>query len=313
MPAVKPYDLGHDTLSSMSEEIPYSAPVTRVERVPQEATPLVRIERFCKDFGNEKLWVKREDVLGSWKQRKALYVAEEAKKRGVTKVVVITAGNAGPAIAEQLRPHNIPLVAIIDPTLPEETKEKLRASCYKVVEHDLSVRLEPEAVVALARENPDEVIWDATEGCEDAYKPIIDEIMEQTKGIDPQYIFCPFGQGEAFAGLAKAVEERGMKTTIVGVSPNGRSAFADKLDRAFAPAYADTYLELSQYENGHMYMLVSDSDIRDAYTYARPYIPCGPSSSIVFARPIREHFYYTRFDKAEQRERPSIIINSGSE
>ncbi len=282
------------------------------EEIAQEPTPLVQIERFCQDFGNSNLWVKDEGARGSWKQRKALYVAHEVAERGVTKVVVITAGNAGSALAEQLKPQGVPVVAIVDPNMSSDIKHKLANTCYKLIEQDLTHRLEREQVIALAREKPDEVIWDVTEGCEASYEPIIDEVVAQCHGVDPEYIFCPFGQGEAYAGLAQGVQKRGMDSVIVCVRPNGRSALADKLDTSILPAYAKTYLN-GQMEHGDMIIVVNDADIREAYEYAKQYIRCEPSSAIVFARPVREHFFYTRFNEDRNPPRPSVIINSGGE
>ncbi len=261
-------------------------------------TPLLKVDEFCNHFGIPNLLVKDEskNPFGTWKDRRAELIIKKAKHEFVDKLCLITSGNAGFSLAKYAAKSNIKVVSIVDINLPSSIKEPLQEICYKVIETKLSESiLKPEEVIALARENDKEVIWDVTNGFQDAYESIIREI----KNDNPDYIICPIGSGEAFVGLFDGIQKLKIKTILIGVGPETSPSFADKLHTPWTPYQAKMESILAQ---GNRIIRLTEPEIREAYNFAKDRINCEPSSAVVFGAFSKMNF---------ERDKKIIIINSG--
>ena len=146
----------------------------------------------------------------------------------------------------------------------------------------------------MARESDEEVIWDVTNGFHQAFHSIIQEIA--TENLD--WLIVPVGSGEAFVGLYEGLKKCGLKTKLVGVGVKGPS-IADKLYTPWTP-YEDKIQAILK--KGHLYIRLSEEQIKDAYEKVRNIISVEPSSSIVFG--VLPELKIDSKDKV-------IIVNSG--
>ena len=261
-------------------------------------TPLVKIDEFCGKFNLPNLLVKDEskNPFGTWKDRRSEMIVKKAKHEFVDKLCLITSGNAGFSLAKFANKSHIKIVSIVDINLPLSIKQALKEIYTKIIEVNLSEKiLTPEEMIALARENNKEVIWDATNGFHEAYETIIKEIKSES----PDYLVCPVGSGEGFVGLFNGLEKVKLKTKLIGVTPESSPSFADKLHTPWTPYSAKIKSIL---ETGHEIIKLSEDEIRSAFAYAKDLMNCEPSSAVVIGALSKLNFKEN--DKI-------VIINSG--
>ncbi|MBI4034055.1 MAG: PLP-dependent lyase/thiolase [Candidatus Brennerbacteria bacterium] len=261
-------------------------------------TPLVRVEEFCRKFNLPNLLVKDEskNPFGTWKDRRSEAVVKKAKKEFVDKLCLITSGNAGFSLAEFANSSHIKVVSFVDINLPSSTKQVLKEVCTKVIETDLSQKIfTPEEIIALARENDKEVIWEVTNGFHEAYESIVKELKKEV----PDYILCPVGSGEGFVGLFGGLKKAKLKTKLLGVMPASNPSFADKLHTPWTPYSAKMKSILKA---GHELIKLSEGEVRSAFAFAKDFMDCEPSSAVVVGA----------LSKLSLKESDKIVIvNSG--
>ena len=260
---------------------------------------LVRIPAFCDRFNLHNLFVKDEskNPYGTWKDRRSEMIISGASTKSIDKLCLITSGNAGYSLAKYAQKTDIKIVPIVDVNLPASIKQSLKYVCEKTIELDLQEKiLTTEEIVFSARENNQEIIKDVTNGFEEAYATIIEEI----KFNNPDYIFCPIGSGEGFVGLFGGIQKAKLKTKLIGVRPNTNISFADKLNRPWSPY--DKAIESILKLGTHDVIRLSEEEIRSAFEFAKNFINCEPSSSIAIGALSKFQF---------KKNENIIIINSG--
>ena len=252
-------------------------------------TPLVENKDIEESFNLAKAYIKDEsqNPFGTIKDRRNYYVFLEANRLKVDKLVLITSGNNGYSLAQFAKTSSVKVVCVVDKNINQEIKNKLKKSVYQVLELNLDHKiLRPEELVAFSREKEDEVIWDVTNGYEESYNEIVDEI---TKKIPyPSYIVVPVGSGGIFLGITQGLERRGAKTKVIGIgTQNTVHSFADKLSTPWTP-YSKA---LEHYEkNGHNIYRLIEQEIRETYNKFKNIVSCEPSSSVVFAALQKHNF-----------------------
>ena len=188
--------------------------------------------------------------------------------------MLITSGNAGYSLARFAEGSNIKVVCVVD-RVSFDVRDKLEKFSYKVIDVDLSKKiLGPEEVIPMTRESDEEVIWDVTNGFHQAFQSIVQEIKTER----PDWLIVPLGSGEAFVGLYEGLKIFRLKTKLVGVGVKGPS-IADKLYTPWTP-YKRKIEEILK--EGHLYIKLSEEQIKDTYEKVRHIISCEPSSSVVF-------------------------------
>ncbi|MDO8530193.1 MAG: PLP-dependent lyase/thiolase [bacterium] len=261
-------------------------------------TPLIEVGEFSKRFNLPNLLIKDEskNSFGTWKDRRSEFIVQRAQKEGVDKLCLITAGNAGYSIAKFAQKTTIKVVSIVDVNLSSSIKSTLQKECHKVIEVNLSDKmLSPEEMIALARENDSELIWDITNGFHEAYESIIEEVED----LNPDYLICPVGSGEAFVGLHDGIKKRKLKTKLIGVRPKSNPSIADKLPTSWMLYQARIQAIL---EDGNKIVELTEEEIKSAYDYAKDHIDCETSSTVVISA----------LSKIKFKESDKIIlINSG--
>jgi len=202
-------------------------------------TPLVKLNKITKGL-NCNIYAKLESYnpSGSLKDRVALYIIEDAERRGILKpgdlIVEATSGNMGTAFA---------LVGAIKGygcifTLPETiSKEKIEAlklfgseviltpkglppqderSCYKVAQR---IAREKGGFYVNQYFNP--------LNPEAHYKTTGPELWRDTNG-EVEVVICGMGTGGTITGVGRYLKERKAGVKVIGVEPTG-SVFSDYL------------------------------------------------------------------------------------
>lgn len=252
----------------------------------QTVTPLVRIPALSQEFGVPNMLIKDESKnrYGSWKDRRLLPIVQEIKEVSPDTVVLISAGNAALSLAGMLGGTSTKVAAIIDRNVSSRIKQKLREVCFQVIETDLSVRLDKEERIQLARLSKDEHIIDVTDSYSVGYESIVDEVAS----VNPAAIVVPVGQGEGFDGICRGVQKHKLNTVVIGVMPlSQEDTIADKLQSHHTHHVRNIVRSMALLPKGQTQMCaVDESVLARSYEIAKRHIDCEPSSAIVF--PVKE-------------------------
>ena len=235
-------------------------------------TPLIKIEELCRKFDLPNLLIKNEsqNPFGTWKDRRSELIIEKAKQASVKNLCLITSGNAGFSLAMFAQESGIQVTSIIDAKLPASIKDSLQKASTKIVETDLSAKvLSTEEIIKLVRESDQKIIWDVTNGFEEAYESIIQELADKA----PDYIVCPIGSGEAFVGLSNGLAKANWKTKLIGVLPESSSSLADKLNTSWTP-YSSKLEAIVK--TSHQIVKLNELEIQKSFDLANTLMKCEP-------------------------------------
>ena len=190
-------------------------------------TPLIRLNRASEATGCE-IWGKAEFMNPgqSVKDRAALYIVKDAVARGELRpggtIVEGTAGNTGIGLALVGASMGFRSVIVIPETQSQEKKDMLRLAGAELVEVPAApyknpnnyVRYSGRLAEALAKSLPGGAIWanqfDNTANRRAHLETTGPEIWEQTQGRVDGFI-CSVGSGGTLAGVAMALQGRGVK------------------------------------------------------------------------------------------------------
>ena len=190
-------------------------------------TPLIRLNRASEATGCE-IWGKAEFMNPgqSVKDRAALYIIKDAVERGELRpggtVVEGTAGNTGIGLALVGASMGFKSVIVIPETQSQEKKDMLRLAGAELVEVPAApyknpnnyVRYSGRLAEALAKSLAGGAIWanqfDNTANRQAHLETTGPEIWEQTQGKVDGFI-CSVGSGGTLAGVAMALQGRGVK------------------------------------------------------------------------------------------------------
>ena len=199
-------------------------------------TPLIRLESVSRETGCEILG-KAEFLNpgGSVKDRAALYIIQDAERRGALKpggtVVEGTAGNTGIGLAHMCNARGYRCVIVIPETQSQEKMDLLRA---------LGAEVRPVPAVPYANENNyvklagriaaemDNAIWanqfDNVVNRQAHYETTGPEIWRDTEGKVDAFV-CSTGTGGTLAGVARYLKEKKPDLRIVLADPMGSALY----------------------------------------------------------------------------------------
>jgi len=268
-------------------------------------TPLIKIEKLCKKFNLDNLFIKDEskNPFGTFKDRRSEFIIQKGIKENIDKFVVVTSGNAGYSLGKFAKGANIKIVNFVDKKLNKSIKDKLKKVSYKVIEIDLQQKIwPPEEIMAMARENDAEVIWDATNGFHgyhEAYIKILEEIRKKIP--NPDFVVVPVGSGEAFCGLHSGIKKFGLKTKLIGVGVKAKwHSFADKLYTPWTPY--ESLMKAILKDRRNFIIRLNEREVKQMWKEFKDVINCEPSAVVVFSV-----FSKLKFKKEDK----IILINSG--
>ena len=193
-------------------------------------TPLIRLRRASEETGCEILG--KAEFLNpgqSVKDRAALFIIRDAIARGTLKpggtIVEGTAGNTGIGLALVGASMGFRTVIVIPETQSQEKKDMLRLAGAELVEVPAVPYKEPNNYVkysgrlaeALARTEPNGAIWanqfDNVANRQAHIETTGPEIWSQTGGRVDGFT-CAVGSGGTLAGVAMALQPRGVKIAL---------------------------------------------------------------------------------------------------
>jgi cysteine synthase A len=193
-------------------------------------TPLIRLRRVSDETGCEILGKAEFMNPGqSVKDRAALWIIRDAVARGALRpggtIVEGTAGNTGIGLALVGASMGFRTVIVIPETQSEEKKEMLRLAGATLVQVPAKpyrdpnnyVRYSGRLAAALAETDPNGAVWanqfDNVANRQAHLESTGPEIWDQTDGAVDGFI-CAVGSGGTVAGVAEALQPRGVKVGI---------------------------------------------------------------------------------------------------
>ncbi len=200
-------------------------------------TPLIRLAKLSAETGCEIL-AKAEFLNpgGSVKDRAALYIVQDAERRGLLAaggaVVEGTAGNTGIGLAHICAARGYRCVIVIPETQSPEKMDLLRTLGAEVRTVPAVPYRDPNNYVKfagrLAHELPN-AVWanqfDNVVNRQAHYETTGPEIWRQTEGKLDAFV-CATGTGGTLAGVARFLKERDPKARIVLADPHGSGLYS---------------------------------------------------------------------------------------
>jgi len=196
-------------------------------------TPIVRLDHITAGI-KPTLWAKLEyfNPAGSVKDRMALFMIEDAEKRGLLKpggtIVENSSGNTGAALAMVAAVKGYQCVITMPDKMSEEKKNLMKALGAEVIVTPTDVPPDsPESYYSVARRiaaetpnawYPDQ--YNNPKNIEAHYRTTGPEIWRQMDGqID--YFVAGIGTGGTLSGAGKYLKEKNPKIRIIAVDPEG--------------------------------------------------------------------------------------------
>ncbi len=201
-------------------------------------TPLVQINKMTRDLSSQ-IYAKLEyfNPAGSVKDRMALFMIEDAERRGLLKpggtIVENSSGNTGAALAMIAAVKGYRCIITMPDKMSDEKKNLMKAFGAEVVVTPTDVPADsPESYYSVARriasEIPDAYYPDQynnPKNIEAHYRTTGPEIWEQTGG-EIDIFMTGIGTGGTLSGTGRFLKEKNPDIKIIAVDPEG-SVFYD--------------------------------------------------------------------------------------
>jgi cystathionine beta-synthase len=196
-------------------------------------TPLVTLQKIAAGT-KARVLVKLEFLNpgGSVKDRMALFMVEDAERRGLLKpggtIVENSSGNTGAALAMIAAVKGYKCIITMPDKMSDEKKDLMKAFGAEVVVTPTDVPADsPESYYSVARriasETPNSFYPDQynnPKNIEAHYATTGPELWEQTKG-EIDILVCGIGTGGTLSGVARFLKEQNRNIKIVAVDPEG--------------------------------------------------------------------------------------------
>jgi threonine synthase len=199
----------HETLWRYRELLPY-LDESDVVALGERMSPLLRCERLGAKFGLKNLWVKDESQLptGSFKSRGMAMAITMAKRLGVKRVALPTAGNAGGAAAAYAARAGLECFVF----MPEDTPAVNQYECAMAGAKTFLVNGLINDCGRIVREGKERLGWFDLSTLKEPYrlegkKTMGLELAEQFEWRLPDVILYPTGGGTGLVGMWKAFAE----------------------------------------------------------------------------------------------------------
>lgn len=192
-------------------------------------TPLFESGAMCARDG-QSVWLKMEAMQppGSFKIRGIGFACEEYVRRGATRFISSSGGNAGIAAAYAGRMLGVPVVVVVPETTTERAKELIARENAQVIVHGASFQ-EANALAqsmvtgtdAFIHPFDDPLLWQG-------HASMIDEVA--AAGFKPDAVVLSVGGGGLLCGVAEGLRRNGWSDVpVVAVETVGADSFAQSL------------------------------------------------------------------------------------
>src|SRR3989337_1635757 len=196
-------------------------------------TPLARLNKITRDI-KPNIFAKLEflNPAGSVKDRMALFIIEDAERKGLLKpggtIVEGSSGNTGAALAMIAAVKGYRCIITMPDKMSDEKKNFMIALGAEVIVTPTAVPADsPESYYSVARKIASEIpnAWypdqyNNPKNIEAHYHTTGPEIWEQTGG-EIDYLVAGIGTGGTLSGAGKYLKEMKPDTKIIAVDPEG--------------------------------------------------------------------------------------------
>ncbi len=186
-------------------------------------TPLVQLAHFSHVYAK----LEARNLTGSAKDRAALFMVNDAEKRGLLSpggtVIEPTSGNTGIALAAIAARRGYKSVIVMPDSMSVERQKLMQAYGAEVLLVPGAMTASIEKAEALAKATPGSVIlrqFENPANAEAHYRTTGPEIWAQTDGNIDIFV-CAVGTGGTITGTARYLKERDPAIRIVAVEPAG--------------------------------------------------------------------------------------------
>lgn len=225
-------------------------------------TPLVVLQRMVNPKINSQVLVKLEgnNPAGSVKDRPALFMIQQAEKRGEIKVgdtlIEATSGNTGIALAMAAATMGYKMVLIMPDNMTRERKLSMAAYGAELIlvtqeegmegARDLALQMEKDGKGKVLNQfaNPDNPLAH--------YHTTGPEIWQATQGKITHFVSA-MGTTGTIMGMAKYLNEQNPAVEIVGVQPADGSSIPgirrwqpEYLPEIYQPELVDRFIDMPQ-------------------------------------------------------------------
>jgi L-serine/L-threonine ammonia-lyase len=178
----------------------------------------------------QTVWLKMEALQppGSFKIRGVGLACEEYVRRGATRFISSSGGNAGIAAAYAGRRLNVPVVVVVPETSTERARELIKREHAEVIVHGAS--FQEANALAQAMVTPtdafihpfdDPLLWQG-------HASMIDEVARA--GVTPDVVLLSVGGGGLLCGVVEGLHRNGWsKVPVVAVETEGADSLAQAI------------------------------------------------------------------------------------
>lgn len=192
-------------------------------------TPLLESGAMSARQG-QSVWLKMDAMQppGSFKIRGIGYACEEYARRGATRFISSSGGNAGIAAAYAGRRLGVPVLVVVPETSTERARELIRRENAAVIVHGASFQEANALAQSMVTEHDafihpfdDPLLWQG-------HASMIDEVARA--GLKPDVVVLSVGGGGLLCGVLEGLRRNGWSgVPVVAVETEGADSFAQSL------------------------------------------------------------------------------------
>jgi L-serine/L-threonine ammonia-lyase len=192
-------------------------------------TPLIESRAISLAAGRS-VWLKLEALQpsGSFKLRGIGYACQEYARRGATRFLSSSGGNAGIAVAYAGRCLAIPVVVVVPETTTERAKSLIQQEGAQVIVHGASWQEANALALSMRRETDafihpfdDPLLWQG-------HATMIDEVARA--GVRPGAVVLSVGGGGLLCGVVEGLlRNHWQDVPVIAVETQGADSFAQSV------------------------------------------------------------------------------------
>jgi L-serine/L-threonine ammonia-lyase len=189
-------------------------------------TPLIESGAMSAE-GGPSVWLKMDALQppGSFKIRGIGFACEEYLRRGATRFISSSGGNAGIAAAYAGRRLGVPVVVVVPETTTARARELIRREHAQVIVHGASFQEANALAQSMATEHDafihpfdDPLLWEG-------HATMIDEVART--GLEPDAVVLSVGGGGLLCGVIAGLRRNGWgRVPVLAVETEGAESFA---------------------------------------------------------------------------------------
>ncbi len=192
-------------------------------------TPLFE-SRPLSNQGGRSVWLKLDALQppGSFKIRGIGFACQEYVRRGASRLISSSGGNAGIAVAYAGRHLSVPVLIVVPETTSERAKALIRQEGAEVVVHGASWQEANDLAMSTVEESDvlvhpfdDPLVWQG-------HATLIDEVAGS--GVKPGAVVVSVGGGGLLCGLVEGMRQNGWSDVpVIAVETEGADSLAQSV------------------------------------------------------------------------------------